>query len=128
MKRAPLRDIVILFLVTRLLLMLITYFGYILLTAEQYSSAPVGAAFFISWNHGDASRYLQIAHYGYQSASDTAFFPLFPLLVAAFAHLAGNGDWSYLFGGMLISNLALLGTLFVLYQLAVESSGDEVAQ
>ncbi len=125
MKRAPIRDIVVLFLVTRLLLMLVTYFGYILLTAAQYSSAPVDAAFFTAWNQGDAPHYLSIAHYGYQSLSDTAFFPLFPLLVAAIAHLLG--DWSYLFVGMLISNAALLGTLFILYQLAVDSGGEEVA-
>jgi Gpi18-like mannosyltransferase len=125
MKRAPVLDIIAIFLVTRLLLMLVTYFGYILLTAEQYSSAPVDVAFFISWNHGDATRYLAIAHYGYQSLSDMAFLPLFPLLVAAIAHLLG--DWSYLFVGMLISNVALLGTLFILYQLAVDNSGEEVA-
>jgi Gpi18-like mannosyltransferase len=125
MKRAPIRDIVVLFLVTRLLLMLVTYFGYVLLTAAQYSSAPVDAAFFSSWNHGDVTHYLSIAHYGYQSLSDTAFFPLFPLLVAAIAHLLG--DWSYLFVGMFISNAALLGTLFILYQLAVDSVGEEVA-
>lgn len=125
MKRAPIRDIVVLFLVTRLLLMLVTYFGYILLTAAQYSSAPVDGAFFTSWDHGDATHYLSIAHYGYQSLSDTAFFPLFPLLVATIAHLLG--DWSYLFVGMLISNAALLGTLFILYQLAVDSCGEEVA-
>lgn len=128
MKRAPIRDIIILFLVTRLMLMLITYFGYILLTAEQYSSASVNAAFFTSWNHGDAAHYLQIAHYGYQTPSDTAIFPLFSLLIAGLSHLLGNGDWSYLFSGMLISNIALLATLFVLYQLAVESNGEEVAQ
>jgi hypothetical protein len=128
MKRAPIRDIVILFLVTRLLLLLVTYFGYILLTAEQYSSAPVDAAFFTAWDHGIVSRYLHIAQVGYQTPSDTALFPLFPLLVTALAHLFGNGDWSYLFAGMLLSNLALLGALFVLYQLAVESAGEAVAQ
>lgn len=126
MKRAPIRDIVVLFLVTRLLLLLVTYFGYILLTAEQYSSAPVDAAFFTSWNHGVALHYLHIAGHGYQNAADTALFPLFSLLTTALAHLLG--DWSYLFAGMLISNLALLGALFVLYQLAVESAGEAVAQ
>jgi hypothetical protein len=125
MKRAPVRDILVTFLITRLLLILVTYFGYILLTAAQYSSAPVDAAFFTSWNQGDAIRYLSIAHYGYQSLSDTAFFPLFPLLVAAIAHLLG--DWSYLVVGMFISNAALLGTLFILYQLVVDSGGEEVA-
>src|SRR5581483_5998886 len=95
---------------------------------EQYSSTPVNGAFFTSWNHGDAPHYLHIARYGYHIPSDTTFFPLFPLLISTFAHLVGNEDWSYLFSGMLISNLTLLGTLFVLYQLAVESNGEEIAQ
>ena len=38
MKRAPIRAILWLFLITRLLLILVTYFGYILLTADKYSS------------------------------------------------------------------------------------------
>lgn len=126
MKRTPIRDIVWLFILTRLVLLLVAYFGYIFLTAEQYSSAPVDAAFFTAWNHGDAIRYLHIAQYGYQSQLDTGFFPLFPLLIAAIAHLFGT--WSYPLVGMLISNAALSGALFLLYQLAVDSGGEQVAQ
>ncbi len=51
MKRAPIRDIAWLFALTRIALMLVTYFGFILLTAPKYSSSPVdAAAFFSSWN------------------------------------------------------------------------------
>ncbi len=127
MKRAPTRDIIWLFLATRLLLMLVTYFGYILLTASKYSGAQVNlAAFFSSWDHWDAQRYLSIAQYGYKTPFDFAFFPLFPLLTALLTPPLGS--WSYLFVGMLISNGALLGMLFVLYQLAVDSGGEQVAR
>ncbi len=127
MKRVPTRDILGLFLVTRLLLMLVTYFGYILLTAPKYSSAPVDTtAFFASWNHWDANRYLNIAQYGYHPPYDLAFFPLFPLLITIIAHLLGS--WSYLAVGTGISNAALLGTMFVLYQIAVDIGGEQVAR
>ncbi len=59
MKRAPIRAILWLFLVTRLLLVLVTYFGYILLTADKYSSILVTPGTFLSfWNHWDAIRYI----------------------------------------------------------------------
>ncbi len=127
MKRAPIREIVWLFLATRLLLVLVTYFGYILLTAEKYSSTPVNLiAFFTSWDRWDALRYLSIAQYGYKTPFDFAFFPLFPLLTALITPPLGS--WSYLAVGMLISNAALLGTLVVLYQLAADIGGELVAR
>ncbi len=127
MKRAPIRDITVLFIATRLALMMVTYFGYILLTAPKYSSTPVNTATFFSvWNHWDATRYLAIAQYGYQTPNDLAFFPLFPVLIALFSYLLGN--WSYLLVGTLLSNGALLAALFILYQLAVESLGEQVAR
>jgi Gpi18-like mannosyltransferase len=127
MKRAPVRDIVWLFLITRLLLVLVTYFGYILLTADKYSSTLITPGTFLSfWNQWDATRYISIAQYGYKTSFDFAFFPLFPLLTGILS--TPLGGWSYLLVGMLVSNGALLGTLFVLYQIAVDNAGEEVAR
>src|SRR5436305_1717061 len=127
MKRAPIRDILWLFTGTRLLLMMVTYFGYILLTSAKYSSTPVDTlALFTSWSHWDADNYIRIAQFGYQEIYESAFFPLFPLLVSTIAFVLG--DWSYLFVGMLLSNLALLGALFIIYQLAAEAWGDQVGR
>ncbi|GLV60192.1 hypothetical protein KDH_70140 [Dictyobacter sp. S3.2.2.5] len=127
MKRAPTRDILWLFLGSRLPLILVTYFSYILLTQEKYSGAPVAFSTFLNnWNQWDATRYIHIAQYGYQPPYDLAFFPLFSLLIAIPGHLLG--DWSYLPLGMLISNLALLGALFVLYQLATDAGGEQVGR
>ena len=127
MKRAPTRDILWLFLATRLLLVLVTYFGYILLTQDKYSGAPVAFSTFLNgWNQWDAKIYVHIAQFGYQPPYDLAFFPLFSLLIAIPGHLLG--DWSYLPLGMLISNAALLASLFVLYHLAADSGGDQVAR
>ena len=127
MKRAPVRDIIWLFVATRLILVMVTYVGYILLTAPKYSSNPVDiVGILASWNHWDAANYVRIAQFGYQTPYDVAFFPLFPLLITAFAHILGS--WSYLLVGTIISNAALLGALFVIYQLAVETGGEQVAQ
>jgi Gpi18-like mannosyltransferase len=127
MKRAPVRDIIWLFVATRLVLVMVTYVGYILLTAPKYSSNPVDiVGILASWNHWDGANYVRIAQFGYQTPYDVAFFPLFPLLITAFAYVLGS--WSYLLVGTIISNAALLGALFVIYQLAVEAGGEQVAQ
>ncbi len=127
MKRAPIRDILWLFLITRLLLVIVTYIAYILLTLPDYSPMPVDiVTLFTSWNRWDAMNYVRIAQYGYQTRFDVAFFPLFPLLISGIAHVLGS--WSYLLVGILLSNGALLGAMFVMYQLAAESGGEEVAQ
>src|SRR5947209_17067907 len=75
---------------------MVTYFAYILLTAPKYSSTAVDTvALFSTWNHWDAANYVRIAHFGYnQLPYDLAFFPLFPLLIAIFAHFFGNWSWS----------------------------------
>src|SRR5690349_21815459 len=102
MKRAPIRDIAWLFALTRIALMLVTYFGFILLTAPKYSSSPVdAAAFFSSWNRWDAENYVRIAQFGYQTPYDVAFFPLFPLLIRIIA--LPLGSWSYLAVGTILS-------------------------
>jgi len=126
-KRTPVREIVWLFITTRLLLILITYISYILFTAPKYSNTPVDVfALFTSWNHQEVTSYLQIAQYGYRTLADLAFFPLFPWLIASISHFLGS--WSYLLVGTLISNAALLGTLFIIYRLIVDVVGDDIAQ
>ncbi len=126
MKRIPVRDILWLFITTRLLLVVITYIAYILLTAPKYSNMPVDAvALFTSWNRWDAANYVRIAQSGYQPF-DLAFFPLYPFLIACIAHVLG--DWSYLLVATVISNLALLGLLLIVYQLASDIVGEEGAQ
>ncbi len=127
MKRAPVRDILWLFTGTRLILVMVTYFAYILLTAPKYSSTPVDTmAMLASWNHWDAANYVRIAQFGYQTPFDVAFFPLLPLMIAGGAYVLGG--WSYLTVGTVISNAALLGALFVLYQIAVDAGGEKVAR
>jgi hypothetical protein len=129
MKRAPIADILWLFIATRLLLVAVTYIGYILFPVPPhvYPVQPVDiVGLLTSWNHWDAARYTQIAQSGYQNIYDTAFFPLFPLLIKGGALLIGNQG--YIAVGMILSNLALLGALFVLYQIATDMLGERAGR
>jgi hypothetical protein len=129
MKRAPFADILWLFIATRLLLVAVTYIGYILFPVPPhvYPVQPVDiVGLLTSWNHWDAVHYTQIAQSGYQNIFDTAFFPLFPLLIKGGALLIGNQG--YIAIGMILSNLALLGALFVLYQIATDMLGEHVGR
>ena len=129
MKRAPILDIILLFVATRVLLVLVTYIGFILFPVPPHVY-PVSAvnitALLTSWNHWDAANFTRIAQYGYQTIYDTAFFPLFPLLIKCIAFLFGNNG--YIAIGMILSNLALLGALFVLYQIATDILGEQIGR
>jgi len=130
MKRTAIRDIVALFAVSRVGFMMITYFGYILLTLPRYSNIPAGLNVLAdSWNRWDAVNYTRIAQYGYLSQNhpfDPAFFPLFPLLVRAVAWLIGNQG--YVIVGIVISNLAFLGAMFVIYEIAADMLGEQIGR
>ena len=129
MKRAPTADIIWLFVATRVLLVLVTYIGFILFPVPPHVY-PVSAvnitALLTSWNHWDAVNFTRIAQNGYQTIYDTAFFPLFPLLIKCIAFLFGNNG--YIAIGMILSNLALLGALFALYQIATDMLGEQIGR
>jgi Gpi18-like mannosyltransferase len=128
-KPAPASDIIWLFVATRLLLIMVTYIGFILFAvpAHFYPNTPVDViGLFTSWNHWDAANFTYIAQFGYTRVELTAFFPLFPLLIKVIAFLIGNTG--YIAIGMILSNLALLGTMFILYQIAVDALGDQVGR
>lgn len=126
-KPLPVRYILGLFLATRLLLLPITYFGYIFLTQGLDSSTPISInTLFDAWQRWDAPIYTRLAEVGYRDFDEFAFFPLYPLLISLFAFPLGS--WSYFLVGVLISNAALLGVMFILYILAEEAAGEQVAR
>src|SRR5260370_7141233 len=106
MKRPPTRDIILLFVATRLLLVMVTYFGYILLVVPKDSTIPVNMiSLLTSWNHWDATNYVRVAQFGYQKVYDLAFFPLFPPLIPTICPLLRH--CRYLLLVTLITNLSL---------------------
>lgn len=102
------------FLYTRILFVVLTYLGVVLFTVPNYSLQTLSThTLLYSWNHWDAARLAEIASQGYTSLEYAAFFPLFPLLERAVALFLGGDP---ILAGMLISNLAFLAMLVVLYR------------
>src|SRR5215472_13764852 len=109
------------FIATRLLFVLLTYFGVVLFTVQNYSPQILSShTILFSWYRWDAARFGTIAIEGYKNYYNSAFFPFFPLLEYVVSTILHKG---ILVSGMLISNLAFLGTLIVLYRF-VETEFD----
>jgi hypothetical protein len=70
----------------------------------------------------DAIWYLQIAQHGYQSARETAFFPLYPLVMRAASLVTG----SLAIAGVLVSLAGLLSGLLILRRLTELELGPRV--
>ncbi len=76
------------------------------------------------WQRFDANWYVAIAERGYGSIDgDVHFPPLYPALIRVVGALLGN----YFFAGLLISNLATIAMLAVLYQIARDHFDPSVA-
>jgi hypothetical protein len=74
------------------------------------------AALIDVWLRWDTVHYMRIIQDGYGLDERSAFFPLYPLLGKAFGGLIG-GD--YLLGLLLVSNLAAIGSFFLIDRLAL---------
>jgi len=81
----------------------------------------------------DAEWYLDVAKHGYHYKlgrglhANTAFFPLYPALMAAGSKLLGQSDVSILLAGILISNISLLVALAYLMALVRLDFSEEIA-
>ena len=93
-----------------------------------HTDAPWPVDALIRW---DGAHYLSIARDGYSSGShptvNTArFWPLYPFLV----HVAGAwaGEQGLIYAGLLISSLAFLASLFLLYRLVERDLDARIAE
>lgn len=77
----------------------------------------------LAWYRWDSGHFTAIANHGYDVAWRTAFFPLFPLLERGGAFFTHDP----FIAGLIISNLAGLGMLVVLYRLVQEDFDAERA-
>lgn len=124
--QAWVRQVAGVFLASRVALLLVTYVGYVLVLAPKYSTRSVGVVGLLtSWQQWDAVWYIRIATQGYTTPASTAFFPLYPLLIAALS-APFHGQIAYV-AALLISNAATLVALLLLYWLAVGRWGERVA-
>jgi hypothetical protein len=79
-----------------------------------------------AWERADALWYLRIASDGYRTDDGSAaFFPLYPLVVRAVGFVTG-GHW--LLAAYLVSNLALLAALVLLFKLTELEHGPQRAR
>ena len=116
------------FLITRLVFLLLTYFGTVLFTVSNYSSQALPlSTVWRGWYRWDVIRFQQIATQGYATFDNTAFFPLYPWLERVLAALLHISSAIFL-AGMLISNVAFFGVLVVLFRLVETEFDHETAQ
>lgn len=91
------------------------------------------------WGFGnfDGVHYLRIAQDGYIAQFSQAFFPLFPVLIRAFAsvfpkipNLDTNifTDPSYFYSGLILSNLFFLAAIVVFYKLVRLDFNEKIAR
>jgi Dolichyl-phosphate-mannose-protein mannosyltransferase len=76
------------------------------------------------WANWDGTWYAGIAAHGYQRASSTAFFPLYPYLSRALGWVLGG---HVVLAAVLVSLAACLGSFVLLHRLAARIAGDDVA-
>lgn len=129
---SALRQTIFLFAITRFLFLLITYFGYVLFNVGKYSPSSAGVGNLLrSWYQWDATWFLGIVAGGYSPANfrQTAFFPLYPLLVKGVSLPLGNpaSFGAYYAAGLLVSNIASFLAFWALRALTERECGSEVA-
>ena len=121
-------------LVTRILLALTTYFALTLSSLGKKQLSPHDLLW--SWYKFDTVWYLNISKYGYWHPTlatlardhgqiPTAFFPLYPMLIALLTALIGSAN--RLTGAMLIANLGTLAGFIGLGLFAAQEDGQEAS-
>jgi hypothetical protein len=113
-------------LATRVGLALVTYF----VVAHSGAAQPDAAISFNvdvlgSWQRLDAFWFLRISQSGYSIPLETAFFPLYPALVALVTVVLGEAH--RLAAALLVSNLAALAAFIGVGFLAANEDGAETA-
>jgi hypothetical protein len=120
------------FVITRLGLELLTYFGLIFIpVAPDVRRAYPSNLWLDGWVRWDAGWYFSIVSHGYTTApqnafgqTNTAFFPLYPLVIWLAKHVIGQHPF---ITGLIVSNAAFLGALILLYRLVGDHYGRTIA-
>ena len=100
-----------------------TFFSFLFLFPDSSTNAKPLRSLLGLWSRKDTGHYIWIALHGYTQAYRTAFFPLYPLLERYLMAVTRNPFAA----GLLISNLAGLVLLAVLYRLVLEDFDREHA-
>lgn len=123
---------IVAFLVSRLGLFLLVYISLVVLPMRigdgLWRAFPQNL-FLDGWSRWDSGWYINIALHGYSDEifnvyRNTAFCPLYPLLIKGLTYLVGNAH----IAGMLISNISLLAASLILYKLISDRFDLDTAQ
>ncbi|MBU0598602.1 hypothetical protein KKF61_06485, partial [Patescibacteria group bacterium] len=101
------------FLVWRLALVIFSYFGSLRIANNTLREAPTSWHWLNPWIGFDSGHYIAMARDWYQTAEQAAFFPLYPFLIKIIGIVINN----YFVAGLLVSNIAFIVALFILYKL-----------
>lgn len=97
----------------------------VLFTIQDFSVPPRPIyVLWQSWYRWDTGYYVGIAQHGYDMFMKTAFFPLYSIFIWGFMLFIHNS----LIAGFVVSSLADLGVLIVLYRLVAEDFDTERAE
>ncbi len=130
------------FLISRLILLVITYLGFSQFiqqsTQEGAFLAPRECAFnlkdcLLSWDFWDVGVFVDIAHGGYAHRPPnqdnlSAFFPLWPLFMHILGGIFSNSFIFLFFTGFILTNVCFYFGLVLLYYLAHTQFGPTVAR
>ena len=126
------RVVVLLFLIWKIVLSTVAFFSIYILPLrsndllgggiEKYLTAP----WFYGWANFDGEHYLSIAQIGYRDL-EQAFFPVFPILMNILSKPFNGNIESFIVSGLIISNIAFLASLIILWKLIIFDYSKKVA-
>jgi hypothetical protein len=118
-------------LASRVGLILFAYLGLALVPARDTSLRLPGNLFINGWLNWDANWYAMIAQHGYTNTPrpgsderDTAFLPLYPLLIRGAGKVLGD----LYIGGWLVANVSFVLAALLLFRLVEARWSAEIAQ
>jgi hypothetical protein len=136
-QKAAWKEAAWIFGLSRLIILLISYCAVLIFpihTNYLRSYIVIGrcsttiTCFLQSWWRWDVVHYVEVAYYGYAyDVSNSAFFPLFPLLIRDLGTLLGGSIIATYAAGLILANICFYGVLVLFYQLLYEDFGHTVA-
>ena len=132
MQRTAWKEAAWIFLLSRFVIILVTYVSISILPLSGQTSAHICTlninSCILSWFHWDAIAYVNITYHGYSLTRDTVFFPLWPLLIHGVGVLFGTSMTVYYIAGLLLSNICFYFVLVVFYCLLSQDFEPTVAK
>ena len=120
------------FMLSRLVILTISYVGSARFPINENSPAPGCSVDFntclFAWQHWDVLSYMSVAQSGYVNAHDTAFFPLWPLVIHGGAIFLGASTTAYYVAGIVLANLFFYLALVLFYALLHDEFETTVAR